>query len=287
MSFCPVELARLLLRVPSVTPAPLKAFTPLEAVLKPVGFQWRVLSLSEKNSPSVYNVLAFFGQGKPHFCFSGHLDVVPPGDEKWRYPPFSGEVKEGVLWGRGAVDMKGAVAAFGVAAGKFCATEDFQGTVSMLLTADEEGEATCGTVKALQWMLNHSSSSLPPPSLVLVGEPTNPAQFGEMIKIGRRGSFSGELSFFAPSKHVAYGTVRDNPIFPLLCVLKTLSLTPIEAGSDYFEPSSFQVTSLDARSVAPNVTPEKATCAFNIRFSPLMNEEKIIKAIETVCADCV
>ncbi len=251
----PVPLAQALIRCASVTPADAGAQDVLAAALKALGFQvWR---LPFGTTP---NLFARRGATGTHLCFAGHTDVVPPG-AAWSADPFGGEVRDGVLYGRGACDMKGAIAAF------VAAVTDHKGlgSISLLITGDEEGPAIDGTVRVLDWMSRHGHI----PDLCLVGEPTNPGRLGEVIKIGRRGSLNAAISVHGVQGHVAYPHRADNPVHRLVRALSALIAAPLDSGSEWFEPSSLQVTSVDVGNPATNVIPASATARLNIRFNDL------------------
>ena len=249
----PLPLAQALIRCASVTPADDGAQDVLAAALEPLGF--RVWRLPFGTTP---NLFARRGTAGPHFCFAGHTDVVPPGDG-WDGDPFGGEVRDGMLHGRGACDMKGAIAAF------VAATADHQGagSVSLLITGDEEGPATDGTVRVLDWMAAQGHI----PDFCLVGEPTNPARLGEVIKIGRRGSLNAGITVHGVQGHAAYPQRADNPVHRLVRALSALTAAPLDDGSEWFEPSSLQVTSVDVGNPAANVIPGRASARLNIRFN--------------------
>ena len=256
----PVELAQALIRRPSVTPADEGALNVLEKTLAGLGFRCTRLKFED-----VDNLFAQFGEGEPHLCFAGHTDVVPPGDEAaWRSPPFDAAVKDGKLWGRGAADMKGAIAAFAAAASRAIADGAVKGSFSFLITGDEEGPAINGTKKVLAWLheqrikINHC----------LVGEPSNPEMMGDMIKVGRRGSINCWLTVKGRQGHVAYPHRAQNPIPALLRKLLRLSETPLDKGYERFQPSNLEITDIHIGNPAHNVIPEKATARFNIRFNP-------------------
>jgi len=256
----PVPLAQALIRCASVTPADAGAQDILAAALEPLGFKiWR---LPFGATP---NLFARRGNTGPHLCFAGHTDVVPPGDA-WTVDPFGGEVRDGMIYGRGACDMKGAIAAF------IAAVADYQplgregaGSISLLITGDEEGPATDGTVRVLEWMATHGHI----PDLCLVGEPTNPQRLGEIIKIGRRGSLNAVITVHGTQGHVAYPHRADNPAHRLVHALFALIAAPLDAGSEWFEPSTLQLTSVDTGNPAPNVIPASLTARLNIRFNDL------------------
>ena len=253
MATDPLPLAQALIRCASVTPADDGAQDVLAQALEAQGF--RVWRLPFGTTP---NLFARRGTAGPHFCFAGHTDVVPPGDG-WDGDPFGGEVRDGVLYGRGACDMKGAVAAFVAAA----ADHGGPGSVSLLITGDEEGPATDGTVRVLHWMEAHGHI----PDFCLVGEPTNPARLGEVIKIGRRGSLNARIAVHGTQGHAAYPQRADNPVHRLVRALSALTAAPLDAGTEWFEPSTLQVTSVDVGNPAANVIPGHAAARLNIRFN--------------------
>jgi succinyl-diaminopimelate desuccinylase len=250
----PIPLAQALIRCRSVTPADDGAQDVLAAELERLGFSvWR---LPFGTTP---NLFARRGSGAPHFCFAGHTDVVPEGGG-WSADPFAGEIRGDVLLGRGACDMKGAIAAFVAAT---AAAPQGRGSVSLLITGDEEGPATDGTIRVLDWMAANGHV----PDLCLVGEPTNPARLGETVKIGRRGSLNARVTVHGTQGHVAYPQRADNPIHRLVAALGALTASPLDGGSEWFQPSSLQVTSIDVGNAATNVVPGSATARLNIRFN--------------------
>jgi succinyl-diaminopimelate desuccinylase len=255
----PLPLAQGLLRCASVTPADAGAQAVLAGALQALGL--RVERLGFGTTP---NLFARLGEGAPHLCFAGHTDVVPAG-EGWRASPFGGEVRDGMLYGRGACDMKGAIAAFVAALAGRLADGPLRGSVSLLITGDEEGPATDGTVRVLDWMQAQGQV----PDFCLVGEPTNPDSIGDVVKIGRRGSLSAEIVVHGTQGHVAYPQRADNPVHRLARVVAELVSTPLDTGSDWFEPSSLQVTSFDVGNPASNVVPAQAVARLNIRFNDL------------------
>jgi succinyl-diaminopimelate desuccinylase len=279
----PVELARNLIRCPSITPADAGALDVLERALAQGGFHCRRLPFSDDGTPPIDNIFARIGSGAPHLCFAGHTDVVPPGDESlWTYPPFGGVVENGVLYGRGASDMKGAIAAFAAAALDFAKTkgEDIPGSISLLITGDEEGPAINGTRKVLDWMAANGEQ----PDHALVGEPTNATRLGEAIKIGRRGSLNGRLVVTGVEGHVAYPHLAKNPLKGLVAVLARLYDQPLDFGSAYFSPSNFEVTSIDVGNAATNVIPVKAEAMFNIRYNDRHSAESLKTKVWEVAA---
>jgi succinyl-diaminopimelate desuccinylase len=253
----PVPLAQALLRCASVTPLDEGAQAVLAAALEGLGFTVRHLPFN-----STPNLFARLGAAAPHFCFAGHTDVVPPG-EAWRHPPFAGAIEDGKLYGRGACDMKGAIAAFVAACARHLEAGPPRGSISLLITGDEEGPATDGTVRVLQWMEANGQV----PDFCLVGEPTNPASIGDVIKIGRRGSLNATITLYGVQGHVAYPHRAQNPIHPLINLLAELTATVLDTGTQHFEPTSLQVTSIDVGNQAYNVIPASATARLNIRFN--------------------
>jgi succinyl-diaminopimelate desuccinylase len=270
----PVALAAELIRRPSVTPADAGALAVLEAVLKPLGFECHRLRFDEGGTP-VENLFARFGnRGKGrHFCFAGHTDVVPPGRrEDWVNDPFSGEIANGRLHGRGAADMKGAVAAFAAAAARYLEKRGnaFSGAISLLITGDEEGIAINGTKPVLDWLRRQGEKL----DACLVGEPTNPTRLGEMAKIGRRGSMTGRLTVYGTAGHAAYPHLADNPVHRLARMVGVLT-EPLDRGTPHFQPSSLQFTTIDVGNPASNVIPSQATATFNARFNDTWNPKSL------------
>jgi len=256
----PIELSRALIRRPSITPADAGALGVLEDALNALGFSCTRLRFED-----VDNLYARFGTKAPHFCFAGHTDVVPPGDEaRWSSAPFDAEVKDGFLWGRGAADMKSAIAAFASAASSAIKKGAITGSLSFMITGDEEGQAINGTRKILGWLQEQEIEI----DHCLVGEPSNPDVMGDMIKVGRRGSINSWLTVTGKQGHVAYPHRADNPIPALLRKLLHLSETPLDDGYERFQPSSLQITDIHIGNPAHNIIPEQATARFNIRFNP-------------------
>ena len=264
-----LALARDMIRRPSITPRDAGALDVLEAALKRMGFACHRLPFGAGESgpdARVDNLYARLGSGKPHFCFAGHTDVVPPGDKaKWSLDPFAGEVKDGQLWGRGAADMKGAIAAFAAAADVFLRAKGkaFAGSISLLITGDEEGDAVNGTDKVLRWMKEKGET----PDMCVVGEPTNPERLGDMIKIGRRGSMTGYLTVTGVQGHTAYPHLADNPAHRLVRMLDDVARAKLDEGSEHFQASTLQITTIDIGNPATNVIPAEAKGVFNIRFN--------------------
>jgi succinyl-diaminopimelate desuccinylase len=253
----PVPLAQRLIRCASVTPADGGAQDVLAEALAALGFTIHRLSFGETG-----NLYARLGTGSPHFCFAGHTDVVPPG-EGWPHDPFGGVIEDGVLYGRGACDMKAAIAAFVAGVAQAGEGGTLPGSVSLLITGDEEGPARDGTVRVVEWMRDHGEV----PDFCLVGEPTNPARLGEIIKIGRRGSLSATITVRGVQGHVAYPHLADNPVHPLLALLHALTTRRLDEGTRWFQPSSLQVTSVDVGNAAANLIPGEARAKLNIRYN--------------------
>ncbi|NJM31216.1 MAG: succinyl-diaminopimelate desuccinylase [Rhizobiales bacterium] len=260
-----VELLQGLIRCRSVTPEEGGALTLLENVLSAHGFVCQRLIFKEEGTPDVENLFARAGTSSPHLCFAGHTDVVPAGDEgSWSHPPFVGDLADGFVYGRGATDMKGSVAAFAAAAAGFIAQEGkSKGSISLLITGDEEGPAINGTVKVLQWMKEHGHV----PDHCLVGEPSSVDKLGDTIKIGRRGSLSFAVTVEGRQGHAAYPAKADNPIPKLARFVTLISSEVIDQGNENFDPSSLAVTSVDTGNPAGNVIPQRTIAKFNIRFS--------------------
>jgi succinyl-diaminopimelate desuccinylase len=254
----PLPLAQSLIRCASVTPADAGAQDALTDMLGRLGFNVHRLRYGE-----IENIFARLGTEGPHLCFAGHTDVVPVGAADWRTDPFGGEVRDGVLYGRGACDMKGAIAAFVSGVAQYLERGAPKGSISFLITGDEEGPATDGTVKVLEWMRANGQV----PDFCLVGEPTCPVKLGDMVKIGRRGSVNMKIEVHGTQGHVAYPQRADNPVHRLIRVLDALTSAPVDAGTDWFEASTLQVTSIDVGNDATNVIPASARAALNIRFN--------------------
>jgi len=257
-----VEIAQALIRCPSVTPAEGGALDVLGKVLRDAGYDVHRVPFSDADTPDIDNLFAKAGSGAPHFVFAGHTDVVPPGNEaSWTHAPFSGDIANGELFGRGACDMKGAIAAFTAAAIKFGKPK--RGTISFLITGDEEGPAVNGTRKLLHWARERGEKF----DHCIVGEPTNVSALGDMAKIGRRGSLSGTLIFRGLQGHVAYPHLADNPVPPLIRAVSALIGKPLDQGTEHFDASNLEVTSLGTGNRAFNVIPAEARAQFNIRFN--------------------
>lgn len=260
-----VPLLQELIRCRSVTPDEGGALTYLENLLSPHGFVCHRLIFRESGTPEVENLFARFGSGAPHLCFAGHTDVVPEGIvESWTHDPFAAEIDNGFVYGRGACDMKGSVAAFAAAAIDFIrAAGQFKGSISFLITGDEEGPAINGTVKVLRWMAENGHL----PSHCIVGEPSSLERLGDTIKIGRRGSLSFAVTVEGKQGHAAYPHKADNPIPKLARLIDRISSAKLDHGNQHFDPSTLAVTTFDVGNPAGNVIPSRATAKFNIRFS--------------------
>jgi succinyl-diaminopimelate desuccinylase len=262
-----------LIRCPSVTPADAGALAALAGMLEPLGFGIERPVFSEDGTPDIANLYArLSGDGK-HLMFAGHTDVVPPGDEgAWTHPPFAAQTEKGFLYGRGAVDMKGGIACFVAAVARHIAEQGRpKGSISLLITGDEEGPAVNGTVKLLDWAADKGEKW----DAAIVGEPTNPNTLGDMIKIGRRGSLSGTIVVEGRQGHVAYPHLADNPIPGIVALAGALTDPALDEGTKDFQPSNLEVTSIDVGNKATNVIPARATASFNIRFNDLWDAERL------------
>ena len=260
----PLALARALIRCESVTPADGGALDVLQKALQTLGFTCHRLPFEEPGTARVDNLYARRGEGRPNFCFAGHTDVVPTGDRAgWTRDPFAAQVEDGVLYGRGASDMKGAIAAFVAAVARFGTAGTGPGSISLLITGDEEGPAVNGTRKVLDWLTARGETL----DACLVGEPTNPDEVGEMVKIGRRGSLNGTLRVTGRQGHVAYPALADNPLPRLVALLDSLLALELDQGTDHFQPSRLELTSIDVGNEATNVIPGAAAARFNVRFN--------------------
>ena len=267
MSQLALDLCRALIRCPSVTPDEGGALAVVETALKVTGFITHRMTFSEPGLPDIENLYARIGTGAPHLVFAGHTDVVPVGDPtQWRFDPFSAELADGAVWGRGATDMKGGVAAFVAAACTYVARHGPpKGSIGFLITGDEEGPAVNGTEKLLRWAHERGERF----DHCIVGEPTNPEALGDMIKIGRRGSLNGTLVVHGTQGHAAYPQRADNPIPHLVRLLDALIGTPLDAGTAHFDASNLEIVSVDVGNAAWNVIPAEARARFNIRFNDI------------------
>jgi succinyl-diaminopimelate desuccinylase len=268
-----IELCRALVRRPSVTPDDAGAQDVLESRLEASGFATQKVVFSEAGTPDIKNLYARIGTAAPHLVFAGHTDVVPPGDvASWRFDPFGAELAEGAIYGRGVADMKGAIAAFTAAAIAFVERHGTgRGSISLLITGDEEGPAINGTEKLLRFVEARGARF----DHCILGEPTNPDALGEMIKIGRRGSLNGVLSVRGRQGHVAYPQRASNPIPPLVGLIAALLAAPLDAGTAHFDASNLEFVSVDTGNPAFNVIPAEARARFNIRFNDLWTPETL------------
>ena len=259
-----LELAKELIKFPTITPVDAGVMRFLEKKLKSLGFKTKILEFKEKNSKPVKNLYARLGTKGLNFCYAGHLDVVPPGDLKdWTVNPFKPIVKKGHLIGRGANDMKSSIAAFVAAVNNFINNNDFNGSISLLITGDEEGIAVNGTKKVVDYLKRKKEKI----DFCLVGEPTNPNKLGEMIKIGRRGSMTGRLKIIGTQGHVAYPHRANNPSNTLVKILSALKKIKFDKGTKNFQPTNLEITKINIENTADNVIPGEANATFNIRFN--------------------
>jgi succinyl-diaminopimelate desuccinylase len=270
-----VELTRALVRCESVTPREAGALQHLEQTLAALGFRCERMDFSQAGTDDVANLYARIGTSGRHFCFAGHSDVVPVGDlSSWTIGPFSAELSDGYLFGRGAADMKGAIAAFTDAATRFLSKRgrDFGGSISLLITGDEEGPAVNGTVKMLKRLAERGETI----DACVVGEPTSSRRFGDMMKIGRRGSMTVDMVVRGVQGHVAYPERLDNAIHRLSGLIEALVREPIDQGSTHFQPSSLQFTTVDVGNKATNIAPGVVKARFNVRFNDLWTSKTLL-----------
>lgn len=273
-----IELAQRLIQYQTITPQDDGCLDFIATFLSELGFRCEIIEFMGASSYSVKNLYARIGDSQPNWCFAGHIDVVPVGDG-WRFPPFSGHIEAGKIYGRGIVDMKGAVAAMMVATAEFIKQHTYDGSISFLLTGDEEKDAINGTVK----MLKHLAQRGEKIDECLVGEPTNPNHLGEMIKNGRRGSITFKLEVKGIQGHVAYPQNADNPITKLINCLAALKRTKLDDGNKNFIPSNLEIVKLDADGGATNVIPCTASAIFNIRFNDIHNKNLLEKWVNDIC----
>ncbi len=284
----PAAILADLIRCPSVTPAEGGALDLLERLISPLDFACARAPFGQ-GAECIDNLYARFGEADPHLMFAGHTDVVPVGDaEAWTHPPFAAEIAGGAMYGRGAVDMKGGIACFVAAFARHVAAHGApQGAVSLLITGDEEGVAVNGTAKVLEWAAARGERW----DGAIVGEPTNPEAIGDMIKIGRRGSVNARITVFGKQGHVAYPHRAQNPVRGLLRLAAALLDEPFDGGSDDFQPSNLEITSIDVGNPATNVIPAQAEAAFNIRFNDHWSAEtvkgEILRRLDAAAAGVV
>ena len=280
-----LQLAKELIRFPSITPTDAGVMRFLEKKLKKLGFRTKILEFREKKSKPVKNLYARLGNKTPNFCYAGHLDIVPPGNIKdWTVNPFRPSIKAGHLIGRGANDMKSSVAAFVSAVSIFLNNnKKFKGSISFLITGDVEGDAINGTKKVIDYLKKKKEKI----NFCLVGEPTNPNRLGEMIKIGRRGSLTGILTILGTQGHVAYPHRANNPSTTLIKILNELKNIKLDKGTKNFQPSNLEVTKINIDNNADNVIPKSAEATFNIRYSDKHSssslKKKLNKIIKQIC----
>ena len=275
-----LQLAKQLIKFPTVTPIDAGIMKFLEKKLKTLGFKTKILEFKEKNSKPVKNLYAKLGNKGPNFCYAGHLDVVPAGNLKdWTVNPFKPSIKKGFLIGRGANDMKSSVAAFVSAVSNFISKgRQFNGSISLLITGDEEGVAINGTKKVVEYLRKKKEKI----DFCLVGEPTNPNKLGEMIKIGRRGSMTGKLTIIGIQGHVAYPDRANNPSTALVQILKELKEIKFDNGTKDFQPTNLEITKINIDNFADNVIPGSANAKFNIRFNNKHSSNSIKKKIDKI-----
>ena len=274
-----VDLTRALVRCESVTPKEAGALQLLQRTLEPLGFRCERMDFSQAGTDDVANLYARIGSGGRHFCFAGHSDVVPVGDlSSWTIGPFAAELSDGYLFGRGAADMKGAIAAFADAAQRFLSRRgrDFGGSISLLITGDEEGPAVNGTVKMLKRLAERGETI----DACVVGEPTSSRRFGDMMKIGRRGSMTVDLTVRGVQGHVAYPERLDNAVHRLSAIIEALVREPIDQGSTHFQPTSLQFTTVDVGNKATNIAPGVARARFNTRFNDLWTSKALLAHLQ-------
>jgi len=278
----PILLAQALIRCPSVTPAEAGALTLVEDVLKGAGFNCHRMTFSDTDTADVENLYARIGTAGPNLCFAGHTDVVPPGDDAaWTLPPFAAEIRDGVLYGRGAVDMKGAIACFMVAALRYLDATGGKpkGSLSFLITGDEEGESVNGTIKVINWLKERGEVL----DACVVGEPSSRRDLGDEIKIGRRGTLNGEIVVSGKQGHSAYPHIADNPLPKLARIIDRLAVLELDTGTHYFEPSHIAVTVVSVPNTATNVIPGLARAKFNARYNDAHTRTKLEAVIRRCC----
>ena len=268
-----LSIAQQLIRFPSVTPHDGGALGHIANMLQQAGFQTQALRFSQSGTPDIDNLYARIGTGAPYLLFAGHTDVVPVGDaSQWRFDPFSAQIADDMLWGRGACDMKGGLACALAAVLSYVQNHGTpQGSIGFLLTGDEEGPAINGTVKLLEWAHAQGERF----DHCILGEPTNPEHLGDMIKIGRRGSLSGGLVVHGRQGHVGYPHLADNPIHHILRIMSHVLASPLDQGTAHFDPSNLEFTSIDVGNPATNVIPAEARTRFNIRFNDVWTPESL------------
>jgi succinyl-diaminopimelate desuccinylase len=279
-----LKLAKDLIKFPSITPRDAGAIKFLSKQLKALGFNCKILEFKDKKSKPIKNLYARLGKKNPNLCYAGHTDVVPPGNIKdWTVDPFKPCVKKNHLIGRGANDMKSSIACFVSAVNKFLKKGKFNGSISFLITGDEEGLAINGTKKVVDYLKKRNEKI----DFCIVGEPTNPNKLGEMIKIGRRGSLTGKIEISGTQGHVAYPHLSNNPINTLISICKKLKERKLDKGNKNFQPSNLEFTTINVDNKAHNVIPARAKAQFNIRYNNFHNanslKKKINSEVKNIC----
>ena len=284
-NFDELQISKDLISFPSVTPVDAGAINYLSKKLKKLGFKCKILEFKDKKHPPIKNLYARLGFKQPNLCYAGHTDVVPPGNiNDWSVNPFKPKVKNNRLIGRGANDMKSSIACFISAVSQFLSTnKKINGSISFLITGDEEAQAVNGTKKVVNYLIKKKEKI----DFCIVGEPTNPTRLGQMIKIGRRGSLSGKLEIYGTQGHVAYPHLSKNPINSLVAICSKLKSKPLDKGNKHFQPSNLEFTSINVDNKAHNVIPARASTQFNIRYNNFHNanslKKKIISIVKTIC----
>ena len=274
-----LKLAKELIKFPSITPKDAGAINFLSKQLKVLGFNCKILEFKDKKSKPIKNLYARLGKNNPNLCYAGHTDVVPPGNIKdWTVDPFKPSVKKNHLIGRGANDMKSSIACFVSAVNKFLKKGKFNGSISFLITGDEEGLAINGTKKVVDYLKRKKERI----DFCIVGEPTNPNKLGEMIKIGRRGSLTGKIEILGTQGHVAYPHLSNNPINTLVAICKKLKEIKLDKGNKNFQPSNLEFTAINVENKAHNVIPARAKTQFNIRYNNFHNAKSLKKKINLI-----
>lgn len=279
MSLDPVELSKTLIKIPSITPKDEGSIDYVSDILKKLGFRCEILEFGENEK--VRNIYARKGDASPNLCFCGHVDVVPPGDlDKWTYPPFSAEIRDGILYGRGAADMKSALCAYIAAVSQIIFSEKIKGSLSFIVTSDEEGtNPQDGTKAVLEWLKRRNEKI----DFCIVGEATSSEQLGDIIKIGRRGLLQLELKCYGKQGHAGYPELADNPIEKMIDILYRLKSITLDAGNQYFQPSRLVITSIDVGNRVRNIIPDYVRAYFTVRYNTEQTNEKLITLIENVC----
>jgi len=285
-NFDEVQLSKELISFPSVTPVDAGAINYLSKKLRKLGFKCKILEFKDKKHPPIKNLYARLGSKQPNLCYAGHTDVVPPGNiNDWSVNPFKPKVKNNRLIGRGANDMKSSIACFISAVSQFLSkNKKINGSISFLITGDEEAQAVNGTKKVVDYLIKKKEKI----DFCIVGEPTNPTKLGQMIKIGRRGSLSGKLEIYGTQGHVAYPHLSKNPINSLVSICSQLKAKPLDNGNKHFQSSNLEFTSINVDNKAHNVIPARASTQFNIRYNNFYTaktlKKKIISIVKPICA---